>query len=400
MTGFLQVQKSQLVHAGERVRLRGVNLGGWLMMEGYILHSLNQPEHRFKEHFARTSGAAALAEFEKEFRGHFIQEKDFELLAEWGFNCLRLPFNCRLIDLADPQGGEGIRYLDAAIRWAKKYKLWVILDLHAAWGAQNHDWHSDSNGEARLWHDPAAQKKTFALWSFLADRYRKEPRIAGYDLLNEAVVEEAETLNAFYRDLIREIRLVDRNHVIFVEGNKWATDLACLERFPDDQLALSIHFYEPLDYTFNYVPGLYYPLNGPGGGYNKGTMRQRMESYAALAARYEAPVLVGEFGVNARDGHYGEDQWLSDLLKVFDDLQYHWTYWTYKAVKNSIFPDGILSSRDNPVWVSRQGPTLGWDNYSRFWPEKKKEIILSWETAAFQPNSKILNVLKASFKKA
>ena len=68
-----------------------------------------------------------------------------------------------------------------------------MLDLHAAPGAQNHDWHSDSLGDLReLWTKKSNRHKTYDLWQMLADRYKDETIIAGYDVLNEAVLQDAE----------------------------------------------------------------------------------------------------------------------------------------------------------------------------------------------------------------
>ena len=395
MPEFLSVQKGQIVQQGQPVRLQGVNLGGWLMMEGYILHSPNRAEHLFKRAFAGQLGSDILAEFEHAYRSHFIQSDDFATIAEWGMNCVRLPFNCRLVELpSGEKNPDGLHYLDMAIRWAKKAGIRVILDLHAAWGAQNHDWHSDSDGSAQLWSNPEYQRRTVALWEFLADRYRYEPAVAGYDLLNEAVVEDAQKLNAFYRDVIKAIRRCDHRHIIFVEGNRWATDLACLDPIEDPNFAFSIHYYEPLEFTFNFVPSLRYPLSGAGGVFDVTALHNRMAVYAKLAQKYQVPVLAGEFGVHYRDGYYGEDRWLADLLQVWREYGFHWTYWTYKAVKNSIFPDGVMSYYDNPPWVNRQGASLGWETYSQLWPQRKMDMISSWESPAFRPNEKILAVLK------
>ena len=234
-TSFLKVEKNRIItSAHQPILLKGVNLGGWLMMEGYILHAPNRAEQLFKKNFAKTLGPAALASFEKDFRDHFIREKDFRIIAGHGFNCIRLPFNSRLIEKShDRYSSPGIAYLDRAIAWAKKHKIWIILDLHAACGSQNCDWHSDSLGAAELWENKNLQDRTLKLWEFLADRYQDEKTIAGYDLLNEAVTRDTKALNTFYRRLIKTIRGVDRNHILFVEGNQWAQEIgraSCRER--------------------------------------------------------------------------------------------------------------------------------------------------------------------------
>lgn len=395
MKSFLRTQKTQIVRAtGQPVILKGVNLGGWLMMEGYILHSLNTPERKFKMDFLRALGTKALREFEKDFRDHFIQQEDIKAISELGFNCIRVPFHHHLVETTPYQYDKnGLVYLDRIVQWAQKYKIWVILDLHAACGAQNHDWHSDSLGKAQLWTKKSCQQRTFALWEFLGDRYQDKSWVAGYDLLNEAVVLDPRLLNQFYKELIRTIRRVDKNHILFVEGNTWATNLEALEEFDDDNLALSIHCYVPLDFTSNVVPHLSYPLRYQGIYWNKAYLEKVFRSYARLAKRRAVPIFVGEFGIHCRQGRYGEDRWLNDVLSCFKEFHFHWTYWTYKAIKNSVLPDGIFSFLENPPWVNRLGPHLGWDTYKYLWLGRRKDMIRSWQTDQFRANPEILNVL-------
>ena len=388
MSSFLHTDKTKIISDGRPIFLKGVNFGGWLMMEGYIMHALNIAEQIFKKDFVKALGKEKLKEFERDFRAHFITEDDFRKVASLGFNCLRLPFNYRLVKPGASYDKEGLAILDQAVAWAGKYRLWVILDLHAAWGAQNNDWHSDSLGQAKLWSNKSFQKKTVALWEFLADRYKNKEYVAGYDVLNEAVLTDTRLLNKFYAQVIKAIRSVDRNHILFIEGNTWGQDITCLADFEDNNLALSIHYYEPTEFTFNLIPHLSYQES-----FNSHKIRSRMEGYKNIAEKWSRPIYVGEFGVNSRQAKYGEDRWVKDAVDCFNDLEFHWTYWTYKSVKNGHFPDGIFSYLNNPPWVNRQGPKLGWENYAACWPTRRPEMIESWDTKNFAANTTILNVL-------
>ena len=396
MNRFLKVYKTRIV-LGEKkpVILRGVNLGGWLMMEGYLLHSPNIPERRFRKEFAAALGKKALDDFDRSFRENFITEKDIGQIKRLGFNCLRVPFHYRVVEKAPYiYGAKGLSYLDRTVRWAKRHKIWVILDLHAAPGAQNHDWHSDSAGPAELWTKKVYRERTFALWEFLADRYKDETGVAGYDLLNESVVGGSKPLNGFYKALIKRIRAVDKNHILFIEGNRWATDIDCLEGFDDDNYALSVHSYEPAEFTFNLVPHRIYPYKEKGRACFKAALKEHLSRYAHLSQERRLPIFAGEFGVNYRGGNYGEGRWLKDMLECFKEFGFHWTYWTYKAVKNSCFPDGLFSYYENPPWVNRQGPVSGWDTYKSCWKQCRKEMIRSWRTDQFKVNRSILKVLQ------
>ena len=396
MRNYLKTKGVKIVDSqGKAVYLNGVNFGGWLMMEAYFMLAPNKPAHQFKNEFKDRLGARALKEFENGFEGNFIREDDLRNIARMGFNCIRLPFNHRLVEKKPYQyDQEGLKIIDRVFQWAKKYKIWIILDLHAAWGSQNHDWHSDSDGRALLWSSREYQKWTFALWEFLADRYKDTEYLAGYDLLNESVIDDARLLNRFYHELIKHIRCSDKKHILFIEGNKWATDLQCLDKFNDNNYALSIHFYTPIQMTFNYVPHLKYPSKAKGYVYNKKMMKEHLATYQKLSKEHQAPVFVGEFGVNYRENHCGEGDWLKDILSCFNQFGFHWTYWTYKAIKNGCFPDGVLSYYHNPPWVHREGPLYGWDTYAQHWTKSKKDMIRSWQTSEFQVNENVLKVLK------
>lgn len=396
MKEFLITKKTKIINSnGKAITLKGVNLGGWLMMEAYILHAPNFPEQMFRKNFAKKLGNNKLAFFEKSFRDNFFTEKDIKQIAHHGFNCVRVPFHYKIVEKAPYKYDEKqVQYLDNVIKWCAKNKVYAILDLHAAPGCQNHDWHSDSMGQAKLWTNKANQNRAIAIWEFLARRYKDEKYVAGYNLLNEAVIKNTKLLNAFYKQLIQHIRNIDKDHILFIEGNNWSTDIECLERFDDDNYVLSIHSYEPIDFTFNLVPHLLYPSAAGHKQHNKKHLKEHLSQYKRIANRHSVPVFVGEFGVNVRNGLFGEDKWLDDMLAIFKEFGFHWTYWTYKAIKNSAFPDGVYSYYDNPPWVNRVGPVTGWDTYKNFWVKNKNEMIRSWQTENFRCNSSILKVLK------
>ena len=209
----------------KRERIKGVNIGSWLLMEGYILGGRNIPESEFKHYFKKENGAKGLREFERSYRDNFITENDFQNIAAMGANTIRIPFNCRLIETrAYVYSEEGLSYLDKALVWAKKYNLGVILDLHAAAGAQNCDWHGDSDGKAHLWERKEYQERTYALWEKIADRFRDNTALIGYDVLNEPVIakERIGELKNFYKSSVKP------NCNQSSQKNKWSKRHCCL----------------------------------------------------------------------------------------------------------------------------------------------------------------------------
>jgi endoglucanase len=387
---------------GGKVSLHGVNLGGWLMMEGYILHGRNISEKSVKAEMARCYGKEELDNFTAEFRNNFITENDFKNIAGLNFNCVRLPFNHKLIENQDEKftiNREGIDLLKKAISWCKKYGIYCILDLHAAPGSQNQDWHSDSDGEMLLWKDKKRQERYFRLWEILAENFKDEDTVAGYDILNEPVIKEngLNTLRPFYQEAVKRIRAIDNKHIIFLEGNIWSQRLEDIGEPFADNISYSVHFYPPLDFTFNFQRGLKYPGEISGEKWDINKIRKDLEVYHSYSKKWNVPIFAGEFGVNSRCGEcYGEFDWVKDVLKCFNEFGFHWTYWTYKAVANSVFPDGIYQYTANPPWVNRQGPIYGFENYYALWKDHKKDIAKSWKTVNFTENKALSNLL-ASF---
>ena len=382
------------------MRIKGVNLGGWLLMEGYILGGRNIAESEFKSLFKKRYGKKELERFETLFRDTFIQEKDFKIIKEWGANCIRVPFHYRLIEKAPfKYDKKGFSYLEKVFRWAQDYDLKVILDLHAACGCQNEDWHSDSQGEALLWKKKIYQERTFRVWEEIVNRFKNRKPLLGYDILNEPVTEDLKVLVNFYKELIKRIKACDNKHIIFLEGNMWATQIDFLKPLLEENIYISIHVYQPIDFTFNFYPYLKYPGRIKNTLWNKSKLRRYLESYCRFAQKNKTEIFVGEFGINWRGGFWGEEKYLVDLLDVFEEFKFGYTWWTYKSIKTYTFPDGLLQYLKNSKYVKREGPYLGWENYLDFWDKEKEEIVSCWNTDNFLPNQNLINILKRYFKR-
>ncbi|MFH1768190.1 MAG: cellulase family glycosylhydrolase [Candidatus Omnitrophota bacterium] len=389
------------LNENNKVRLKGVNLGGWLLMEGYILGGRNIAEREFKNKFRKIHGNEGLCLLERYFRDNFIVEEDFKRISLLGANCIRVPFNYRLIEKKPfIYHKDGFVYLDKVFRWAEEYNLGVILDLHAACGSQNCDWHSDSKGRASLWEKASYRERTCCLWEAIADRYKEKRNLFGYDVLNEPVIvkENTPVLKAFYGGLVRRIQAIDKDHTIFLEGNLWAQEVDFLRDLLTDGVTVSIHAYQPLNHTFHFLPGLKYPGKIDGVYWNKSRVEKYLEKFYNFSRRNKVDIFVGEFGINYRGNYEGEVEYLNDIMEVFDKFSFHYTYWTYKAVAGFCFPDGIYQYLLNPAYVRREGPVYGWENYLTLWKKRKKDIIRFWRTEGYTLNKDIANVLREYFR--
>src|SRR5690606_27791901 len=195
--GYFRAENGQILDPdGVPVILRGIGLGGWLVPEGYMLH-ISAPDggspRTIRAQIEDLIGEEDTDAFFELYRANFVAEKDIAAIAEWGYDHVRLPFH--YLDFWDPEGQEireeGFELLDTSLGWCRTHGLYVILDMHAAPGAQNAGNISDSDGMARLWTEPEPyQDWTVEIWREIAVRYADETLIIGYDLLNEPVLPE------------------------------------------------------------------------------------------------------------------------------------------------------------------------------------------------------------------
>ena len=195
-------------------------------------------------------------------------------------------------------------------------------------GGQNIS-HAGNNGLNQLWDDSFYQNKLIALWSKIASRYSHEKIVIGYDLFNEPVAPKKEVLNQIYSDLTNAIRKVDKNHVIFLEGNNWAKDIHEINIQNDKNTALSMHFYTPGIYA---VKGeLTYPSIIQGKEFNKKTLSAEFNKQIAYAKNNNILLWIGEFGAMSRAGNYlSYDR---DLIEIINKHNLSWTYWNYKNIR-------------------------------------------------------------------
>ena len=318
---FLRAQGAELVDRdGRPVLLRGMGLGNWLLPEGYMWKFEPPGPQSPREIEALIDdlvGPARAAEFWRGFRDTFITESDIARIAAEGMNHVRLPMNARLLF------SDGFGLVDRTISWCREHGLWVVLDLHGAPGGQTGTNIDDSLGTPALFEDPRYREQTIELWRSLAERYRDEPVVAGYDLLNEPLPDNcqytyAAELVALYRELTRAIREIDENHLIIYEGSHWATNWSMFTEVWDPNSMLQFHRY-------------WSPPDRPG-----------IQKFLDTRDRLGLPIYMGEGGENNPD-------WLQTGFQLYEDCGISWNFWPWKK----------LGTRTSPCSVV---PPDGWDD--------------------------------------
>ena len=247
------------VHAGNK-KLRGVNLGGWLVLEKWmtpsLFHGLTAEDETA---FCIELGDSAQRILQTHWQT-FITRDDFAWLAEIGINAVRIPighwifggdypYHARYGHTNAPYVVGGLEILDQAFAWALAFDIKIVLDLHAAPGSQNG---FDNSGMKDVceWHTQA-QYLTHSLdvLERLAKRYAAHPALHGIQVLNEPRWDiptdylKHYTLLAYQR--IRHYCAADRVAVIFHDGFRSFRDYTGFMQEPDyENVILDIHRYQ------------------------------------------------------------------------------------------------------------------------------------------------------------
>ena len=142
---------------------------------------------------------------------------------------------------------EGFVHLDRVIQACAAQGIYTILDMHTAPGGQNGGWHSDHGAHiAGFWIHKDFQDRLVWLWAEIAKHYKDNPWVAGYNPMNEPADPQHSGLITYYDRVYQAIQTVDPNHILFFDGNTFATDFS---GFPEDaakrwpNAAYSIHDY-------------------------------------------------------------------------------------------------------------------------------------------------------------
>jgi endoglucanase len=313
---FISTRGREIVTAdGKPLLLRGVNLGFWLLPEGYpfFISNIYAPREYY-DLIADLAGPDYSRYFWKTYQDDFITEKDIRYIKSLGLNSVRVPFDYRLFADEFYLGSyseRGFEMLDRVVTWCRNAGLWVILDMHAAPGSQagwntddgyNYPWLFEDGGEG-------SRKQTMDIWTEIAGHYASDTTVLGYDLLGEPIHQYSDTarlykrLEPFYKDLVARIRKVDKNHICFLAGAFWNRNFDVFTGPFDKNLVYTTHLYSTTD---DYCSPDY---------------------YFRFSEKYNVPVWLGEFGER-------ESTFVDSLRTIFEDHGMGWCLWPYKKMNN------------------------------------------------------------------
>jgi Endoglucanase len=332
---FVTIKGADLITPdGQKLFIKGTNLGNWLNPEGYMFKFEKTNSARFiNEMFCQLVGPDFTAEFWKSFKDNYITREDIRFIKKTGSNTVRLPFHYKLFTDEDYMGltakQDGFARIDSLVSWCRDEGLYLILDMHDAPGGQTGDNIDDSYGYPWLFESETSQKLYCDIWREIAQYYKNEPVILGFELFNEPIApyfENVEELNGkletIYKMGVAAIREVNTNHIILLGGSQWNGNF---KPFKDSK------FDDKIMYTCHRYGGEPTP--------------EAIQNFIQFRDSVNLPMYMGEIGHNT-------NEWMATFCKTMEENNIGWTFWPYKKMENSCFA-GIV-------------PPDGWDEIVKF----------------------------------
>ena len=172
------------------MKVKGVNLGNWLVLEKWMSPSLFEGTTAEDEYYLPTQLSREVYEARiKIHRSEYITERDFTRIKSMGMDAVRIPVPYFIFGDREPFIGC-IEELDKAFCWAEKYGLQILIDLHTAPDSQNGFDNGGISGVCKWSQQPDEVEFELTVLERLAERYGKREGLWGIEVLNEPVLED------------------------------------------------------------------------------------------------------------------------------------------------------------------------------------------------------------------
>ena len=315
---FLGIKNQHVITPdGKPFLIQGINLGNWLNPEGYMFLFKDVSSYRLIDQaFREMVGPDFTDQFWKAFKDNYITREDIAYIKQTGMNSIRLPFHYKSFTDEDYLGlksnQDGFARIDSVIKWCKEEGLYVILDMHDAPGGQTGDNIDDSYGYPWLFESEESQQLFSEIWKKIANRYKDEPAILGYDLLNEPIAthfNNKEEINKHlvpvYKKGIESIRSVDKNHIILLGGAQWNSNFTMFdEKAIDSKMMYTCHRYWC------------------------DTLQTNLQDFVDFRTKVNLPLYMGETGENT-------DEWVGAFRRLMERNNMGWHFWPYKKMEKT-----------------------------------------------------------------
>jgi len=311
---------------GNEIQLRGVNLGGWLEWQSWMCPidssgklrdgngGHNGYDFEVRNLLASRFGGPVADDLIRTFEDAWISERDLYNIRALGFNVVRLTFAYDTMLRNDGSWRpDAFSRMDWTVSNAWKRGIYTILDYHAFLPPG-----ADHDGSASGYFSNAVQKaETVEIWRKIAARYKGNPAVAMYDLMNEPNNSSPKNLSPpkadvvcdLYDQIYRAIRRVDSDHIIVMEGMwDWKT-----LRDP------AKCGYQNVVYSFHW-----YNWGGKTTADRNRMTDNDLRNVADMYKAWNVPTFIGEFNL------FGDKDAWEYAIRQYDKAKLSWTMWTYK----------------------------------------------------------------------
>lgn len=351
--------------SGSAVDLHGTNLGGWLMGENWMSPLGGTDEYTVRTTLLNRFGAATTDSIFAAYQDNWIQASDLDNIKNLGLNLVRVPIyweNLMNRDGSMKSDDVSFRKLDWLVSEASKRGIYVMLDLHGVPGNDD-GWQSGGwDGHNELWNNTTYQNWTVQIWQRLANHYKGNPTIAGYDLLNEPVSNNSNlSISQMYDRLYKAVRAIDPDHIIVVEAFGYWNNIVSPSTYGWTNTVYELHNYDWNSSDYNS---------------QSNSINQWFADIASHQQSWNVPVFAGEF--NLFDFTDLWEKYLSGL----DALGVSWTNWTYKITSGGNW--GFYNNNSSPF------PNINSDSADTI-----KSKFARFTTNYHQSNTTLQNIAKA-----
>ena len=292
----------------ERGFYKGINLGGWLSQCDYSEERLN----------------------------HFITEPDFEEIASWGLDHVRIPIDYNVLENEDGSFKEsGFARVAKALELAGKYGLKAIIDLHKTAGFS----FDEGEQETGFFDSDKYQERFYRLWEELAKHFGKDTENVAFELLNEVTEQQfSGTWNRISRECIKRIRAYAPDTLILL-GSYWNNSpeaVKDLEKPYDDKVIYNFHCYSPMEFTHQGAPWVK-DLTDTKTDFDDMDITpeffEKLFAEAMETAKNNGTSLYcGEYGVIDRATPEDALKWFKVINSVFEKYKIARAAWSYKEM--------------------------------------------------------------------
>ncbi len=359
---FLKTDGRNLVNRrGEKVQLKGVNLGAWMIWEDWLC-PYEVSEGTDKDHYTILTileerfGQEAAYELMNTYMDNWITEYDLDEIKSMGFNCVRVPFWFRNFyyddngtKILDENGEWDFSRLEWVVSECSKRGLYVILDMHGAVGYHSDAPHSGKGYSCSFYEDTEQGEKyrtlTDELWTAIAEKFNGNPAVAMYDLLNEPMCDvdcgeltRRKNNTSAYSRLYNTVRAVDADHVITMEciWTAFALPQAWLKGW--DNVVYQVHFYNNSNFIFN------------------------LFAFFTKWIYFDVPMLMGEFYPHQKT------TW-ENCFNTLNSYNYSWCLWTYKATGHGMWSSDWCLRGSKDGFERAKVQTDSYEEIARKWGE-------------------------------